>query len=219
MAERFRLRLDNSDIRHLAIVVVASVILLSSLITPWWTRGYTIDYADDQPDTDTAPVFVDTFTVSYYPFQTPAFGPFQFDSVREAAVTITGIAIALSALLALGHNLVRWGIRTGRVDTDLGVPVKLAIASFLVGAFGVLFALLWPFMGINSDGIFSADAVFGGDAPDGVLVEDQSFLNAGFFLGILGFMMYPAYLWVDAHLNRAARVGVQSVTPEGQPVA
>ncbi len=216
MAEESGLRLDGADVRHLIIAAVATIIIATSMFTPWWTRGYTVEYEDGATPGDEFPVFVDTLTVSYYPFSTPNYGPFQFDSVREAAVTITGIAVAVAGALIVAHNLVRAGVRTGRVAVDPGVPVKLAIAAFLIGAFGVLFALLWPFMGVNGDGIFSADTVEGG-GDDVWLVEDRSFLNAGFFLGVVGFMLYPAYLWVDAHLNRAARQEKSAAAPDGQP--
>lgn len=208
MAEA-KLTLSKADVRHLVVVGVASILILTAIFAPWWTRGYTAERAEPLTDEgDDFPFFLETFTVSYGPFSTPSFGPFEFDSVREAAVIITGVAVSLAALLCLAHNLVRWGIRAGRVDVDPGVPVKLAISAAIIGIFGVMFALLWPFMGLSHDGIgYSSEELFSTENASGdtvYLVEAQEYLNVGFYLGILAFVAYPMYLWADASWVRLA---------------
>jgi hypothetical protein len=194
-------RFTRQDVRFLTIAAVGALLIVTAFTTSWWTRGYTVEHGDDASAGDDFPAFLDTLTVSYGPFSTPSFGPFQFDSVREVAVTVTGIAVALAAIFATASMAVRWGVSRGRVDADDGVAVKLAIASVWLGLFGVLFVLLWPFIGVNGDGYYSSEEVFGGDGS-AMLVENKEFLNVGFYVGILGFVAYPAYLWYAAHAAR-----------------
>ena len=125
----------------------------------------------------------------------------------EHAVTVTGIAVALCAVFAAASNIVRWGIARGRIDADDGMPVKLAIVALWFGLFGVLFVLLWPYIGINGEGYYASQTVFEDGSGDGqvLLVQDREFLNVGFYVGILGFVAYPAYLWADAHAAREAK--------------
>lgn len=195
------IRLNRRQVQHIVTLVVAAVLIATAMTSSWWTRGYTVE---GEPGED-VPNLGDTFTVSYGPFNTPNYGPFQFDSVREVAVTVTGIAVVLCALAAIGHNLARWGIESGRLEVDRDLPVHLAMAAFILGTFGVLFALFWPFMGSTNAGIFANDVLFDGQSIDGgsYAIKSAEFLNVGFFLGIFAFMVYPAYLWASADALRA----------------
>jgi hypothetical protein len=200
------IRLNRRQVQHLVTVVVAIVLIVTAMTSSWWTRGYTIEGDPEEGAGFNEGGFADTFTVSYGPFTTPTEGPFQYDSVREVAVTLTGIAIVLSAVFAIAHSLVRWGIESGRLEVDPDTPVKLAIGAFWLGLFGVLFALLWPFMGTTNTGIFASELLFEGQnsaSGDAFFVKTQEFLNVGFFLGIFAFIVYPAYLWASAEAIRS----------------
>lgn len=211
--------INQKDVTHLVVVAVATVLLVTAMFAPWWTRGYTIDHGSDatpeQKAMEGPSGFIDTITVSYYPFVTPSFGPFQFDSIREIAVTVTGIALVLCAVFVMAHNLTRWGIRTGRINASPGLPIKFAIASFWLGLIGVGSVLLWPFLGQNIEGIYSFDQLFPPDGFEGgedgpvTVIKEAEYLNVGFYVGILGFIAYPAYLWINAASVRQAQLDAE----------
>lgn len=218
-----RLVINSKDVSHLVVLAVAALLIVTALTTPWWTRGYIIDHDNDATaqETGEVPAFMDTFDVSYYPFVTPAFGPFQFDSIREIAVTVTGLAVAMCAIFVVAHNLSRLGIRTGHINASPGLPVKFAIAAFWLGIVGVGSALLWPFLGTNIEGIYGYEEFFtntNAEGGDVTVVEQGAFMNIGFYLGFIAFVMYPAYLWINAHLVRQAQEdAAASGSEEGSP--
>lgn len=205
-AEPARPAFGRRDVNRLTFVLVGATLLFAATITPWWTRGYTLDFDDqDNPRPPGAPY--EGGYVQYRPFATPAsLAGFSTDGERETATAILGIALVLCALFAWATTALRLAMRFGKVETDHDLPVRFAVTAFLLGLFAVLWgALFLPLLGPNPGLAYGAEGE--GDAAaeleaDG-FVESKRFLNVGFFLGVVGALGYPGLLWFDAARTRA----------------
>lgn len=187
----------------MVVVLVGTAVLIASFMAPWWTRGVSIDYNDENPR------FVPGFdqpALSYGPFSTPGAGGFSADGSREAAVAVLGIGFVLTAGLIAGSLWLRGLHRAGKLDVNPDVAVRLCIAAFLTGTFTVIWAAFFlPLLGNNPGWLYGQE--LSPIALEGVsFAEDARYANAGFFLGIVGLVFYPAFLWADAAATRTAEI-------------
>jgi hypothetical protein len=203
---------------RLIFVLLGATILLGALVAPWWTRGMDIDEeqlyeTDEDGETD-----ADLYSLlllgigpgsegryyNYGAFSTPTSNGMSTDSAREPAVAILGIGLVLCAVFAVAGLVVRWMMARGTLEVSYDAPVRLAIGAFLAGTFAVLWgAFFLPLAGDNPGMLYgeepSEDAY---QVTEGVW-ETVRYANVGFFLGIAGAVLFPAYLWFDAARVRA----------------
>ncbi len=198
------LELTSRDITRVVVVLVGTAIVIAAFLAPWWTRGISIEYNDEENPRQ-IPGF-DQPSLSYGPFSTPGAGGFSADGSREAAVSVLGIGFVLTTGLVTGSLWLRGLARTGRIDVNPDVAVRMTIAAFITGLFTVIWAAFFlPLLGTNPGWLYGQE--LGSGVLDGVdFVEDVRYANAGFFLGIVGLVMYPAFLWADASASRTAKV-------------
>lgn len=197
------------DANRLTFILVGATLLLAATITPWWTRGFTYDFSDDQPR-PFGEVYEGAY-VQYRPFATPgSLAGFSTDGQRETATAVLGIALVLCGLFAWATTGLRLAMRFGRLETDHDLPVRFAMTAFLLGLFAVLWgAFFLPLLGPNPGMLYGNEGEIpeGFDADDFNFVESTRFANVGFFLGIAGAVGYPAVLWFDAARTRALAWG------------
>lgn len=197
------------DVNRLTFVIVGATLLFAATITPWWTRGVTLDYDEDNPR-PYGEVYEGVY-VQYRPFATPAsLAGFSTDGERETATAILGVALVLCALFASATTALRLAMRFGKLEADHDLPVRFAMIAFILGLFAVLWgAFFLPLLGPNPGWLYGTE----GELPDGFDEEDLNgatatrFANVGFFLGIAGAVAYPAVLWFDAARTRALAWG------------
>lgn len=203
-----KVELTARDTTRLFIVLVGAVVLSASLITPWWTRGVTVDWdEDDNPRPAGAPT--EGFYVQYKPYMTPASpAGFSTDAGRETATAVLGIALTLCAAFVAAAGGLRLGKRLGWIEVGDDAPVRFAIGAFIVGTFAVLWgAFFLPLLGPNPGWLYGEEAqmseeeAFGEEGAS--FIEDVRYANVGFFLGIVGGVAFPAFLWYDAAQARA----------------
>lgn len=215
-----KVELTARDTSRLFIALVGAVVLSASLVTPWWTRGLTIDWdEDDNPRPIGTPA--EGFYVQYRPYSTPGgFAGLSTDAGRETATAVLGIALTLCAAFAAAAGALRVGKRLGWLDVSDDAPVRFAIGAFIVGTFAVLWgAFFLPLLGPNPGWLYGEEAQVSPeetfDGGDGAtFIEDVRYANVGFFLGIVGGVAFPAFLWYDAAQARALNwTGTQSSKP------
>lgn len=199
-------RLTSRDVTRVVVVLLGITMIVASFFTPWWTRGFSIDWNDSSNPRPTEMAAFEGMYWSYGPFQTPGAGSVSIDGYREFAAAALGIVLVLSSLFVSAHLALRWGMHTGRIEADDNLPVRFAIAAFWLGLAGFLVAaFLLPVAGPNPGWLYGEEAGasvnFDGDGQ--TFVEDVRFANAGFFIGLLAFVAYPAWLWADAARTRA----------------
>ncbi|HLF16913.1 MAG TPA: hypothetical protein VI796_05745 [Candidatus Thermoplasmatota archaeon] len=205
-ANEARFHLDSRGVTRLFIVLACGVILGASLITPWWTRGFNINWDEDQnPRPAEAPV--EGLYVNYRPYATPgSAGGFSTDAGRETATAILGISLTLCALFVVAASVLRVAMRMGWVETNHDTPVRFAIGAFVVGLFAVLWgAFFLPLLGPNPGMLYGGESdqtVQDFGEEDFAFVESTRYANVGFFLGIVGAVGFPAFLWADAVRER-----------------
>lgn len=205
---------------RVGLVLIGIALIVAAMVSPWWTRGLSFEYgdgSDGEPATfeERGPPerFIpglDQAAVSYGPFSTPGAGGFTTDASRATAVAVLGIATLLAGLMASASVSSRLLMRVGRIEVDHDAPVRFAIAAFLLGVFAIVWAgLFLPLLGQNPGWLYgteiNVEAAFG--ASDARWIEDVRYANVGFFLGILAFVAYPAWLWSDAALARSVAQG------------
>lgn len=201
------LPMGSRQATRLMLVLVGAAVLSASLVTPWWTRGVTEDFNDDNPRPEGAAV--EGFYVQYRPYMTPASpAGFSTDAGRETATAVLGIALTVCSLFVAAIGVLRLGMHFGWIETNHDVPVRLAIVAFIVGIFAVIWgAFFLPLLGPNpgmlygNEGTDSGNDFFTGSEQD--FTESTRYANVGFFLGIVGAVGFPAYLWADAARTRA----------------
>lgn len=235
MAPSHPFAFDAQNSRRLVILLIGLAVIVGAFATPWWTRGITFNHdctytnpaassASDCAGASTSyTINGQRFTVpggqayspvytgegqylNYRPFATPSVGTFSVDASRDTAVAILGIGAVLATLLMGASTAIRWLADTGRITCNPNLAVRLAIGGFGVGLFTVLWgAFFLPLLG-NGPGMLYGDNIKGG-LPDqfAPFFTDSRYANAGFFLGIIGFVFLPAYLWADAHAARNAQ--------------
>jgi hypothetical protein len=136
------------------------------------------------------------------PFQTPGAGTVTTDASRAAAVAVLGIGFLISALFASASVTSRLLMKTGRLEHNPGIAATFAMVSFVAGVFTIVWAAFFlPLLGNNPGWLYGSElpTAVANSMPPGW--AETRYANAGFFLGILGTIAYPAYLWADA--NRA----------------
>lgn len=194
------------DVNRLTIVILGATLLFAATITPWWTRGFTYDFDDENP----RPFgnVQEGGYVQYRPFATPgSLAGFSTDGQRETATAILGISLLLCGIFAAATTALRLAMRFGKLETDHDLPVRFAMTAFILGLFAVLWgAFFLPLLGPNPGWLYGEE----GEFPEGFddeeaqgVVESTRFANIGFFLGIAGAVGYPAVLWFDAARTRA----------------
>lgn len=187
------------------LVVVGSAVLFSALVSPWWTRGVNLEDTPQFPASERPPG-VEGIYANYSPFRTPgAIAGFTTDGSRAMAVAILGLGLVLCQAFAWTHLVIRRGMERGTLEENPDIPVRFAIAAFICGAFAVLWgALMLPLLGNNPGFLWGTE--YGSTLvaeTDGILSETR-YANAGFYLGIVGAMAYPALLWAQAASARNA---------------
>lgn len=194
---------------RLIFVLLGAVVLFGALVAPWWTRGMNID-EEQLYENDGDMWFVGFWPGSegiyynYGAFQTPSNGNggISTDAAREPATAILGIGLVLCAAFVVAGVTVRWLMARGTLETSHDAPVRLAICAFVAGLFAVLWgAFFLPLVGDNP-GMLYGEEPAGEDFETDVL-ETTRYANVGFFLGIAGAVLFPAYLWFDAARVRA----------------
>lgn len=199
---------------RLVLTLLGVAILVSAFLAPWWTRGFTIDWDEDDNPRSTFTAGIEGVYHNYGPFRTPSGSQIQglggdsVDSGRETAVAILGIGLLACTLFVAANLAVRWMMATGRLETDHSAPVYLAIGAFIAGVFTVLWAAFFLPLAGPGGGMLYGEEPEEGNADDFGFDGDGSFevaryANAGFFLGIVGAVGFPAYLWADAARTRA----------------
>lgn len=205
------------DVNRLVLVLVGATLLFAAMITPWWTRGITVDWDEQDNPRPVGPAYEGLY-VQYRPFATPgSIGGFSTDGARETATAVLGISLVLCSLFATATTALRLAMRFGKLETDHDLPVRFGITATLLGVFAVLWgAFFLPLLGPNPGWLYGDEADFDpSQLPDGTsFVESVRYANVGFFLGILGAVAYPAALWFDAARVRAVeRMGSGAPAP------
>jgi hypothetical protein len=190
-------------------MILGCAILVSAFLAPWWTRGFTYNFDEqDNPRSEVESGYEGVY-YNYYPFRTPGFSGqgFSTDASRETATAMLGIGLLVCAAFVAAGLIVRWAMTTQRIEQDDTAPVYLAIGAFIAGLFTVLWgAFFLPLAGAGGGWLYGDEPGspsgegFGGN--DGI--ESSRYANAGFFLGVVGAVGFPAYLWLDAARVRAA---------------
>ncbi|MEK6975951.1 MAG: hypothetical protein AABY18_06380 [Candidatus Thermoplasmatota archaeon] len=198
------------DVNRLTLVLVGATLLFAATITPWWTRGITMDYDSEDNPRPFGEAYEGIY-VQYRPFATPAsLAGFSTDGQRETATAILGVSLVLCGLFASATTALRLGMRFGKVETDHDLPVRFAMTAFILGLFAVLWgAFFLPLLGPNPGWLYGDEGELPEDFDEGDLQGTKAtrFANVGFFLGIAGAVGYPAALWFDASRTRALAWG------------
>ena len=203
--------IGRKEVLRTAVVIVAIAIVAGAFLTPWWTRGLSLPTvkgagSSSQSGQDLQKSLVEGQYVNYGPYSTPQVQGLATDPGRETATAVLGIAASLAIAFAFASLWVRWSTFTGRIATTPSLAVRLAIVASVVGVFTVLWgAFFVPLLGPNPGWLYAGKTVSQSVGNSiSVAYETTRYANVGFFLGILGFVGFPAYLWVDAHLARSA---------------
>ncbi len=197
--------LHSRDVARLVVVLLGVALVIAAFSSPWWTRGLTLDKEGLEDSEWFFPPGSEGNYYDYGPFQIPASAAGSSDSGRAAAVAILGVAAVVATLFIAAHLVLRYLSFRDKVAVDSSVPVRLAIAAVLVGAFTILWAgLFLPLAGPNAGFLYGDEP-----APSGSFFNNDEapfqvtrYANAGFFFGIVAFVAFPAYLWVDASASR-----------------
>lgn len=213
-------KLTRRDVSRILVVLVGTAILAGAVLSPWWTRGTTLvssSPGSNNPSgvTDNSrPAGVEGFYMNYAPFSTPGgISGFSTDSSRAAAVAVLGVSLLLCAAFLAGHHVLRLGIARGSFDVSLDAPVRFAILAFVAGLFAVLWGLFFlPMLGNNPGLMWGNEYTLGNVGATGL--HATRYANVGFYLGIVGAVLYPAYIWIDANTarNEAAHESWESNT-------
>ncbi len=201
--------LTKQDLSRIILVVLGLAFLAGALVSPWWTRGVTLHSvcggrSSSACDSDAQrPPAIEGEYLNYAPFRTPGeVVGFTSDASRASAVSVLGIALVVAAAFAVLHVAARIAMRQGWVTLDHDVVVRLAIAAFMAGAFAVLWgALFLPLLGTGPGMMWGTE--YGSANFSGGQTTVTRYANAGFFLAIIGAVGFPAYLWVDASVERS----------------
>ena len=193
---------------RIILVILGTTLLLAAFVTPWWTRGMNVDQnkAEKQGDGGTfgSVPGVEGIYLNYGPFHTPGGLGFTTDASRETATAVLGIGLLACTLCILTANVLRWLMATGRIQNNYDAPVRLAIVAFVCGVFAVLWgAFFLPLAGANPGMLYGKEYGSNLSQQSNGIVEATRYANAGFFLAIIGAVLYPGYLWADAHRTRA----------------
>lgn len=235
---------DSNATRRLVIILFGIAIVVGAFLTPWWTRGLTLNhdcaYADPAAPTPpgcringnnngnsnfgfsgTGLNGAEGVYLNYGIFHTPTDGLIGTDASRETAAGILGVGALLCVFFVAASQVIRFLAETGRIVCSPNLAVRLAIAGFATGLFTVLWgAFFLPLLG-NGPGMLYGNNIPGGiPAPFDRIIQDSRYANAGFFLGIVGFVFVPAYLWADAHAARREAewtVGTTTLATRGNP--
>jgi len=200
----------RTEATRVAVVLLGGILIATAFLTPWWTRGLSLDYDEDE-FSRSFPGFDEPAT-SYGPFKTPGAGGFSADASRAAAVAVLGVSASVAALFASASLGTRALMHTGRIEENLDVPVRFAIVAFLAGAFAIVWAgLFLPLLGNNPGWLYGQESGFADLGEFGAYIEVVRYANVGFFAGILGLVAYPAWLWADAARVRAVRTAGTTV--------
>lgn len=202
--------LGRRDVNRIMLVLVGGALLGAALITPWWTRGLTYDW-DEQDNPRPVGGMYEGAYVQYRPFATPgSLAGFSTDGSRETATAVLGVALVICALFAWATSILRIAMRFEWVETNHDLPVRFAIIATILGIFAVVWgAFFLPLLGVNPGWLYGDEAQGGADNSqvqngDGqTIIESTRYANVGFFLGIIGGVAYPAALWFDAARTRA----------------
>lgn len=198
------------------LVLLGATVLVGALLAPWWTRGMNMDEetlydAESDDGEDLAlevaffgfPVGSEGLYLNYGAFHTPSQGSISFDSGRETATAVLGIALVGCLVFCAAAVLVRIAMAAGWIETSDDAPVRLSIVAFILGLFAVLWgAFFLPLAGDNPGWLYGEEPAEDILAESDI-VEATRYANAGFFLGIVGAVGFPAYLWFDAARVRA----------------
>lgn len=211
--------LESRPATRLLLGIIGTSLLLGSMLTPWWTRGLTTTYNDANPRPQGFPV--EGFYASYGPFSTPgSFSGFSTDAGRATAVAVLGIALSICIACVLVYHGLRIGRALGRVETSPDVPTRFAIAATLLGSFAVLWAALFlPLLGPNPGWLYGTEGQSSGPIGPSQFVEGVRYANVGMFLGLLGAVAYPVYLWIEAATERRAAASLNVTLDEPAGVA
>jgi hypothetical protein len=218
MAER-PLKLDSTSTTRIWMVILGGAFVLASFATPWWTRGMNVESDNDGNQGGGLPG-TEGLYFHYGPFSTPGGGGVSTDASRETVTGVLGILMVSSTAFVSASFVIRHLHRRGTIEASPSLPVGLAIAGFGLGFAAVLTGLLFvPLMGSNPGFAYGDEDSQGVDGASGGLIESTRYANAGFFFGIIAFIAYPTYAWVDAAASRqrkeqadAAHAGTGSST-------
>lgn len=215
---------------RLILVLLGATVLLGAFLAPWWTRGMDVDehklYApvDGEDDGTSFSILgfwpgTEGIYYNYGAFHTPSNGGVSSDSGREAAVAVLGIGLALCAAFAAVSLAVRWMMARGVLELSYDAPVRLAICAFVAGIFAVLWgAFFLPLAGDNPGMLYGEEPSHDVFAQTEGILETARYANVGFFLGIVGAVVFPGYLWFDAARVRALNsFGWGTTEPAGVP--
>ena len=194
---------------RLMLVLLGAALLVGALVAPWWTRGMNVD-EEQLSENDGDMWFVGFWPGSegiyynYGAFQTPSNGNggTSTDAAREPATALLGVGLVLCAAFVVAGVTVRWLMARGTLETSHDAPVRLAICAFVAGLFAVLWGAFFLPMSGDNPGMLYGEEPFDDDFETDVL-ETTRYANVGFFLGIAGAVLFPAYLWFDAARVRA----------------
>lgn len=215
--------LGRRDVKRIFLIVLGTVILATAIISPWWTRGMTINSTQNRPDSEREPAIEGQY-LNYAPFQTPGgvLGVTS-DASRAAAVAILGIALVVCLTFTLLQVGLRVGMRLGWLEENRDLPVRFAIAAFVAGTFAVLWgALFLPLLGVNPGFLWGTEYGSANTQGPDPRMEVTRYANAGFYLGVVGAAAYPLLLWLDAAATRNAAVLAEArksgtTTPSSTP--
>jgi hypothetical protein len=202
--------LDRRDVSRIIFIVIGLTILAGALVSPWWTRGVNLNSVGDNADANRPPGLEGSY-LNYAPFRTPGeVVGFTTDASRATAVAVLGIGLVATAAFAILQVGSRVAMRAGWVEDNHDVLVRFGIIAFITGTFSVLWgALFLPLMGSNPGMMWGTE--YGGQLfGNGGVLTVTRYANAGFFLGIVGAMGLPAYLWVDAAHERSFSLFTQA---------
>ncbi|MES2153906.1 MAG: hypothetical protein V4510_02105 [bacterium] len=208
--------LTSSGSTRMFILLLGVAVVIGAFVAPWWTRGVTLNHdcayneaAQDCPRSSGGVSFggagvpgIEGLFLNYGPFHTPTASGIGTDASRETATSVLGIGAVTATLFAVAGLVVRGLTATGRITTSANLPVRLAIVAFSAGLFTVLWATFFlPLLGNGPGMLWGSN--FSGSQNLGIFY-DSRFANVGYYLGIIGFVGLPAYLWVDAVAARNA---------------
>lgn len=204
------LTLTSKQSTRLLVGLLGTILLTAAMVAPWWTRGLTETFSDQNPRQPGQ--IGEGLYASYGPYQVPgSFSGFSTDAGRATATTILGIAMTTCIVLVVLVNAIRVLRAQNRIETTDDVPVRLAIFATLAGTFAVLWgAFFLPLLGPNPGWLYGTEGAvtsqtFGSSAQ---FFETARYANVGFFLAIVGAVLYPAMLWIEAHTERTARASL-----------
>jgi hypothetical protein len=215
-------RLSDRNGARLVLFILGASLMLGAFTAPWWTRGIAFEHdciydeakaRSSECRTTGSPTFAfdgliglgqEGVFLNYGVFSVPGANGVTTDASRETAVTILGIGAVLCAAFALAGILLRFLVHLGKVEAGADLPTRLAILGFVAGLFTVLWgALFLPLLGSGPGMLWGRE--YNGTLFDSLkFLSDTRYANAGFYFGIAGFVLFPAWLWLDAHRARAA---------------